>query len=365
MSVVGEVRLSRQIHPGLRIDVDFALTGGPTILFGASGAGKTSLLRLIAGLDRPDRGLVRLDDRVLLDTDRGIRLPLRRRRIGMVFQDDLLFPHLDVARNVGFGLTHLPRAVAARRVAEVAELCGIDGLLGRHPRSLSGGERQRVGLARALAPRPRLLLCDEPVSALDLSARFALVGRLRAIQERESLPILTVTHGVDEALAFGDRLLRMDRGRIVADGPPVEILSTTAPDATPVPWEGVRNVFLTTVESHRPDEAATLIRLKDGTPLTISSLKAPVGTSLTIGIGADEILLARERPEGLSARNILPGRVLKVIDQGPDAEVLVIVGGLVWVVGVVRGTVATLGLRVDEEVWMIVKARSCRVLGAG
>src|SRR4029077_20020033 len=133
-----------------------------------SGAGKTTLLRLIAGLDAPDGGRIRLGDAVLFDSGAKINQRLRDRRVGMIFQDDLLFPHLSVAANIRFGLKEQPRAQAESRLAEVAALCGVAALLDRRPETLSGGERQRVGLARALAPRPRLLLCDEPVSALDL-----------------------------------------------------------------------------------------------------------------------------------------------------------------------------------------------------
>jgi molybdate transport system ATP-binding protein len=357
------VRVSRKVHAGLTLDVDFALARESTILFGASGAGKTTLLRLIAGLDRPDRGVVRVGEDVVFDAERRIRRPLRSRRVGMIFQDDLLFPHRNVAGNIRFGLARWARNEANARVAEVAALCGIGALLGRMPATLSGGERQRVGLARALAPRPRLLLCDEPVSALDLDSRFALLARLRAVQEAEAIPILSVTHGVDEALAFGSRLLLLDGGRIAADGPPLDVLTRSRVDGTAIRWSGFRNVFAATVEAHLDDDSATRVRLRDGPLLIISLVGAPPGTMITLEVGADEILLARGPIVGLSARNLLEGTVIRVVEHGREAEVMVRTGGLIWVVGVVHAAVESLGLKAGVEVWMIIKARSCRVLG--
>ena len=363
MSEACEIRLTKQVHPGLGLDVALTLGHTPTILFGASGAGKTTLLRLIAGLARPDRGFVRIGEDVVLDTDHKTYKPLKSRHVGMIFQDDLLFPHLDVAGNVRFGLARWANTEAARRVAEVADLCGIGNLLKRWPATLSGGERQRVGLARALAPRPRLLLCDEPVSALDLDARFALLARLRAIQEAEAIPVLAVTHGVDEALAFGTRLLLLDGGRIVADGPPLDVLAAPRPGSPPIRWVGLRNRFAATVEERLDDQAATRVRLDDGILLITSSSGAVAGASVIVEVGADEVMLSKGPIVGLSARNILPGRVVRVIGHGADAEVIVRVGGLDWMVGVVHAAVEALGLSEAVEVWIIVKARSCRIMG--
>ena len=206
--------------PGLSLDVNLRLGREIGILFGPSGSGKSTLLRLIAGLARPSSGMVRLDGSVLFDSSMGRNVRLRDRRVGMIFQDDLLFPHRSVAGNVRFGLHGWASRLAKERVAEVSELCGISGLLDRDPSTLSGGERQRVGLARALAPRPRLLLCDEPVSALDLDARHALIDRIGRVQRAESIPVLYVTHSPVEAIALGSRLFLLSGGRIAAEGEP-------------------------------------------------------------------------------------------------------------------------------------------------
>ncbi len=355
------VRVSRQVHPGLRLDVTLGLGCECGIVFGPSGAGKTALLRLIAGLEKPDRGRVRLGEAILFDDRARINRPLRARRIGMIFQDDLLFPHLDVAANIRFGLKGQPKRQASDRLAEVAALCGVEALLGRRPATLSGGERQRVGLARALAPRPQLLLCDEPVSALDLSSRHALIERLRTVQQAERIPVLFVTHSPAEAIALGHRLFLLTGGTIVDQGPPLDVLA--APRAGIAGrLEGVRNVFPAVVEGHAPDGGAMHLRLSDGPPLIIPFQSHPTGTRLTIEVRADDILLARGSLQGLSARNLIAGTVVRVVTHGPEAEVLVRTGGVTWIVSVVAPAVAALELTRGIEVHMIIKARSCRIL---
>ena len=225
----GDFEAELEWHPrgssAFRLKLALRLGTECGVLFGASGAGKSTALRLIAGLERPTRGRVRLGSDVLFDSIRGIDRPLRNRRVGLIFQDDLLFPHLDVLGNVRFGLRGWDRTEADRRVEEVAALCGVGHLIGRNPTTLSGGERQRVGLARALAPRPRLLLCDEPISALDLSARDVLIDRLKAVQRAESIPVLYVTHSPAEAIALGSRLFLLAAGRLVDEGPPLDVLA--------------------------------------------------------------------------------------------------------------------------------------------
>ena len=357
-----EVRLTRRVHPGLVLDVAFRLGAGRGILFGPSGSGKSTILRLIAGMERPDSGFVRLGDSVLFDSSARVRVPLRNRQIGLIFQDDLLFPHLDVSRNVRFGLHKWPRAEADARTAEVARLCGIGPLLARRPSTLSGGERQRVGLARALAPRPKLLLCDEPVSALDLDARHALLDRLKAIQQAEGIPFLYVTHAPDEAIALGDRLFLLSGGQIVADGPPLDILSADRPGMPFVRWGSIRNVFPAIIEGHDAEGRETRLRVVDGPLLIVPFLKNSVGDRLAIQVRADDVVLALGPVAAISARNVIAGTVDRVIRHGAEAEVLVRTGGVTWVVAVVAWAVESLGLIEGSEVRMIVKARSCHVV---
>jgi molybdate transport system ATP-binding protein len=355
-----DVRVSRRVHSGLTLDVALNLGRECGVVFGHSGAGKTTLLRLIAGLETPDGGRVQLDGDVLYDSAAGVNRPLRRRGISMIFQDDLLFPHLSVAANVRFGLKGLPAEQARRRVDEVAALCGVERLLDRRPATLSGGERQRVGLARALAPRPRLLLCDEPVSALDLASRHALIERLRAVQRAEAIPVLYVSHSPTEAIALGSRLFLLEHGKIVAEGPPLEVLAAQPEGRTPI--EGICNLFAAAVESHAEDGGSTRLRLQDGPELVVPRLDRPVGTRVAVEVRGDDILLARGPIQGLSARNVIAGRVARLIAHGAEAEVVVATGEVSWIVSVVAPAVAALDLAPGADVHLIVKARSCRIL---
>ena len=274
----------------------------------------------------------------------------------MVFQDDLLFPHLSVDANIRYGLRGWPRSEADARVAAIAALCGVETLLSRSPTTLSGGERQRVGLARALAPRPRLLLCDEPVSALDLASRNALIDRLKAVQAAEALPVLYVTHSPAEAIALGSILFLLDGGKIVASGPPLDVLARASGGL-----EGVRNEFRAKVVAHAQDDGETLLELEGGPVLVVPRQSYSTSARLTVSVLAEEILLARGPVLGLSARNLLEGVVDRVIEHGAEAEVLVRTGTLVWVVSVVAPAVAALGLHAGAEVRLIIKARSCSV----
>lgn len=211
--------------PDFTLDVAFETSAsGIAALFGPSGAGKSLTLRHLAGLERADRGRIRLGERLLLDVGEGLFVPPQERRIGLVFQEYALFPHLDVRSNIAFGLHHRDREARRARVAELLELVGLRGYERRSPRSLSGGERQRVALARALAPEPELLLLDEPFAALDFRVRGELRRALGDIQRLTSVPMILVTHALEDVRALADTLVLMDRGSVVALGPTDDLL---------------------------------------------------------------------------------------------------------------------------------------------
>jgi molybdate transport system ATP-binding protein len=365
-SPVLEVELVRTVHPGLTLDVRLSLDREIGVIFGTSGAGKTTFLRLISGLLKPDRGRIKLDGDCLFDSSRRIDRPMRRRRIGMIYQEDHLFPHLKVVDNVKFGLNAWRHGPAKARVAEVAALCGIESLLHRWPATLSGGERQRVGLARALAPRPRLLLCDEPVSALDMTNRYVMVERLRAVQRSESIPILYVTHSPSEALAIGTQIFLLKQGSIVARGLPLDILPLVARGGNAAGGpEELRNVFAATVRSHDPLHAATRIEIEAGPELIVPFLERAVGSRVLVSVRADDILLTREPVTGLSARNQIAGTVDRIVIHGPEAEVIVRTAQIRWIVSVVAQVVDELHLAAGGSVVIIMKARSCHLFDSG
>jgi len=213
-----------------RLDVSFQTGAGVTALFGPSGAGKSLTLRHIAGLERANEGLIDLGGRVLFDSESGIHLRPRERKIGLVFQDYALFPHLDVAGNISYGLHGRSRTKREGRVKELLELTGLSGNEGRRPNKLSGGERQRIALARALAPEPDLLLLDEPFAALDFRVRRGLRDELRSLHGRTGVPMILVTHSLEDVRALSDELVLIDAGRLVAAGRTSDLLASPPSD---------------------------------------------------------------------------------------------------------------------------------------
>ena len=283
------------------------------VLFGPSGAGKSTLLRCLAGLERPAAGTVRWRGRTWFDAATWV--PPQRRDVGFVAQHGALFPHLDVAGNVAFGLAALGPAERARRVAEVLARFGLDALRDRAPGSLSGGERQRVALARAVARRPSLLLLDEPFSALDHPARAALRADLRRWLRELDLPAVLVTHDPAEAMAVGDTLAVLDGGRVRQAGPVGEVFERPR-DAATARILGVDTLVSATVE-RAVSEGRVVVRA-GGHALTVS---APAGTAgrVAVCVRADDVtLLAGAAHEG---RNGAPGRVRRIDDEGALAAV--------------------------------------------
>ncbi len=214
--------------------MEFHASPGITILFGASGSGKTTTLNSIAGITRPDRGRIEVNGHVLFDSDRGVNLPIRLRGVGYVFQNFALFPHLSVRENVEFGMTGLSRAARRDQALEVLDSLHVAHTANRKPREISGGEAQRAALARALSCRPRLLLLDEPLSAIDEATKRGIIRDLKILNGGQepspipALPIIYVTHSREEAVSLGERVIVYDKGRVIAEGEPVEVLARRA-----------------------------------------------------------------------------------------------------------------------------------------
>jgi len=233
-----EVRVRTRVGD-FHLDAAFQAPEGVTALFGPSGAGKSLTLRCIAGLTLPTHGRVVVNGSVLLDRAARIDLPARERRLGYLFQHHALFPHLDVAGNVAFGLHGMPRPQRIERVRELLALVGLEDFEGRRPGGLSGGEQQRVALARALAPEPRLLLLDEPFSALDMEIRLRLLDELKALHRRTGVPMLLVTHDVEEVRRLAHWVVRYRKGSVVEEGPTATLLKASGnnrPGFSPWGW---------------------------------------------------------------------------------------------------------------------------------
>jgi molybdate transport system ATP-binding protein len=343
------------------LSVALELLSGITILFGASGAGKTTILDCIAGLTQPDSGKIAVDGRVLFDSSERVNVPVPQRRIGYVFQDLALFPHLSVQKNVEYGLLALSADERHRRVNAVLDAFRIAHLRDRRPRQISGGEAQRVALARSLVTDPTLLMLDEPLAGLDAPTKSRIVEDLRAWNESRRIPILYVTHSRDEVFALGERVVVLDRGRVIAYGTPHEVM-TMPRQETIAQLAGFENIFDAQVESAHEDRGTMTCRL-GSVQLETPLVRAEVGSQLRVGIRAGDILLATQRPEGLSARNILRGKVISL--ERRDVIVAARVDcGVEFEVHLTLAARDALHLSAGQEVWLIVKTHSCHLMAS-
>jgi molybdate transport system ATP-binding protein len=299
--------------PEIRLrDFELADSAGITVLFGSSGVGKTTVLRCLAGLEKPDEGTIRVDGRVWVDVQGGIFVPPRERRVGFVPQDYALFPHLDVESNIGYGLHGEPREERRRRGGEAIEWLKLGGLEKRLPRELSGGQQQRVALARAVVRRPCLLLLDEPFSAVDLPTRQRLRSEMRAVVSALNIPTVIVTHDRTDGLALGDRIAVMHAGEIVQQGKPSEVFSR------PASVEVASVVAIETVQPGKVVGAGDLVTIAVGEArLTALGGELPTGTTeVYVCIRAEDVILMKGQPGQSSPRNALSALVRDVGQEG-------------------------------------------------
>ena len=344
------------------LDVQFAVDPGITMLFGASGSGKTTVLRCLAGFRRPETGRLAIGDTVLFDSDQRVELRPGARHVGYVFQQLALFPHMTVEQNIHYGLSAVEPAVRRERTQAVAESFRIGELLHRRPGEVSGGERQRVALARSLVTDPRILLLDEPLSALDHVSKSRIIEDLRAWNAARGIPILYVTHSHAEVFALAERVIVLDLGAIVAEGTPGDVLETPAYEPL-ARLAGFQNFFDATVMSVRPDAGTMHCRLAGcDVELEVLRAKAEPGSAVRIAVRAGDILLASQKPHGLSARNVLPGRVVSIERQGATV-VLCVDAGTTFTVHLTPGASEMLKLVSGQPVWLVVKTHSCRIVG--
>ena len=339
---------------GFSLDLSLEAGKGITALFGHSGAGKSTIVNTVAGLLRPDEGLLEVDGATLMDTSRGIHMPPHKRRFGTVFQDARLFPHLSVAQNLDFGTRYAPRGANIPR-ADVIDLLGLAPLLTRTPNSLSGGERQRVALGRALLSAPRMLLMDEPLASLDGHRKQEILPYLEHLRDGPlGLPILYVSHAVDEITRLADTLVLLKDGRIALQGPLRDVMSNPAA----VPLLGVREagaVIEATVISHA-DDGLSLLQISAGT-LDLPGVQAAIGARVRLRIMAQDVMLAREQPIGLSAQNILPVTVHSIrLGDGPGAAIALRAGDDTLLARVTSRAVAALELTEGAEIFAVLKA---------
>jgi molybdate transport system ATP-binding protein len=347
------------------LEVEFVVNAGFTILFGASGAGKTTLLDCIAGLEAPQSGRITAGQTVLFDSDAHVNLPPNRRSVGYLLQTLALFPHMTVQENVQYGLHGLAKPEREERSGEILESFRIGALAQRRPAELSGGERQRAALARALVTRPRVLLLDEPLSALDAVTKSQIVADLRAWNREQQIPILYVTHQREEVFALGERVIALEAGRITEQGSPHEVLHRPELESV-AQLAGFENILDATFIAEHPEQGTMTCRVGESAlSLEVPLTRVDRSRPLRIGIRAGDILLASSSPQGLSARNVFSGTITSL--QRRDVMILAKVDcGVQIEVHLTPAACKALELEAGRSVWLVVKTYSCQVMqGSG
>lgn len=337
----------------LGIEARFTSDRGVTALFGRSGAGKTSIVNMVSGLLRPDAGRIAVDGHVLFDSAGGIDLPPWKRRIGYVFQEARLFPHLTVRRNLLYGWRFAPAEERYLTVEQVVELLDLGALLKRRPRSLSGGEKQRVAVGRALLSNPRALLMDEPLASLDVLMKNEILPYLERL-DAMGIPILYVSHSLDEVSRLARNLVLVSGGRVTGSGRVDEVVSRLELWS---PEDETETGTMLAARVARHDQAAGLTHLEfRGGELRVPLVDIPAGAAVRVWIRARDVSVATERPRGLSLRNVLEGTVTEVRDESPLAELKLSLGGAVLTALVTRQAVRELALGPGRGVYALIKS---------
>ncbi|HSK30642.1 MAG TPA: ATP-binding cassette domain-containing protein [Candidatus Limnocylindria bacterium] len=327
-----------------------------TVLFGPSGAGKTTILRSLAGLERPNSGSIRFADEVWFDAEARLMLPPQKRAIGYVFQDYALFPHLTVEQNVAYGLQEKGRGNRARKVASTLRTVQLDGLADRKPKELSGGQQQRVALARALVRQPRLLLLDEPMSALDLPTRKQVRGEFAKLLRALRIPTVLVTHDWTEALCLGDQLVVMVGGKVRQVGRPEEVFS--APEDIDVAHSlGVETIVPGEIASRDGDLVAVRVGLATLFALDTSAELNKV----YVCIRAEDVNLEKPQQVSSSARNRLRGTIVEIAPAGPLTQIRLDVGFPLASL-VTRQAVSEMDLKPAIDIVAVIKAPVVRLV---
>lgn len=339
------------------LEAGFTGTGRLTALFGPSGSGKTSLINMIAGLVKPDQGHIEAEGRVLVDMQAGIFVPKHQRRIGMVFQDARLFPHMSVKSNLGYGRWFTPTTERYADMKSVVELLGIGPLLDRRPGKLSGGEKQRVAIGRALLASPKLLLMDEPLASLDEARKAEILPYIERLRDETKIPIVYVSHSIAEVARLASDVVVLAQGRVAAFGRTADIVQRL--DLLPAEERGEGGSMLETrVMRHDERYAMTILGSPVG-EIRVPRLDAAIGVPVRIRIRARDVMVATRRPEGLSALNILAGTVVGIEPEGrATVEVRMDCGGAPLLARITEQSRQALNLEPGLVVFAIVKTMS-------
>lgn len=332
------------------LDLDVIIGDGVTALFGRSGAGKSTVIKAIAGLVTPDSGHIQLDDQVLFDSTSRTNLPVHKRRIGLVFQDARLFPHLSVLKNLLYGARFSDGSVKRADAVAMAELLGLDGLLNRKPSGLSGGESQRVAIGRALLSKPKLLMMDEPLAGLDQARKADVLALIEKVRDVVGVPILYVSHAREEVLRLANQVAIISNGKCVDQGAPDALLGGSGTGLA-------RTVRARLVMKNSSDGLSELALA--GGRLFVPQVDAPLGWVLQVEIAARDVMLSLHPPEGLSALNVLACQITELRASGtnPSAiDVMLACGEDSLVAQVTRRSVEQMDLQPGMGVYAVIKS---------
>lgn len=337
------------------LDVDFRSDGRLTALFGPSGSGKSTIVNLIAGLARPDRGRIAVGDQVLVDTAVGVFLPPHRRRIGYVFQDSRLFPHLTVSQNLRYGRWFTPARERYADFDTVVAMLGIGHLLDRRPAMLSGGEKSRVAIGRALLASPRLILMDEPFASLDEARKAEIFPYLERLRDESEIPIVYVSHSIAEVARLATDVVVLTEGRVSASGPASAILAQ--PGIMPPEERGEAGALIDLIMAKPDDGFGLSLLASSGGEWRLPRIDAAAGARLRVRVRARDVMLAVTKPEGISALNVLEGRVAAIAEAGPtEAVVTVHAGDDLLAARITRRSVEQLALTPGSKVYALIKS---------
>ena len=335
----------RKTLGAFNLDLRFTAPAGVTAVFGRSGAGKTSLIRAIAGLDQPDHGTITIGDQVLFGD--GVAVPPHRRKLGVVFQDARLFPHMTVAQNLRYGGNH--------NFDRIVDLLGLGHLLDRTPSRLSGGEAQRVALARALISNPQMLVLDEPLAALDAPRKAEVMPYLERLRDEVGLPMIYVSHDMGEIARLANSIVIIEDGSVVQSGPIQDVLS----DPMSMRQIGVRDagaVIEVRVLRHVSDDGLSVLGF-DGGEICLPLVAQPVGATVRLRVPAQDVILARRRPKQISARNVVAATITTLdAGHGPGVAVGLRAGRTPLLARITKASARDMGLQVGDDIFAILKA---------
>ena len=342
---------------GFAAEAKFDSAGRLTALFGPSGSGKSTLINLIAGLIRPDKGRIAVDGRVLVDTAAGIFVPMHKRRIGIVFQDARLFPHMSVVGNLRYGRWFTPYSERYAKMDAVVGLLGIGHLLDRRPAKLSGGEKQRVAIGRALLASPKLLLMDEPLASLDEARKAEILPYVERLRDETKIPIVYVSHSVAEVARLASDVVVLSQGQVAASGPTEAIMQRL--DLLPAEERGEGGAVLDTKVLHHDEAFGMTVLGSRAGEIRVPRLARPAGAPVRLRIRARDVMIATEQPIGLSALNILAGTIAAVRPSiEPTVEIAIDCNGAMVLARITEQSKQTLRLALGRQVFAVIKTVS-------